>query len=53
MFLFNIGLFNQFVDRFLNGSGQPLVLPPSNDEVDACCGMSSLLDVYMDGKGLF
>ena len=53
VFLFNDWIVYPYVDRFFYGPGQPLDLPPNDVEVVACCGMSSLLDVCIDGRGLF
>ena len=42
-----------YVDGFLDGPGQPLVLPAYNVETGFCVVVPCLLYVHMDGRGLF
>ena len=47
------GIVYSYVDSFLYGPGKALVLPPYNVEVVRWWAKSSLLAVYLDGRGLF
>ena len=52
MFLFNVGIVYPYVDCFLEGPGQALVLPHYDVKIVGSRDVSCLLDVHMYGGRL-